>query len=198
MKPIVDPREICIRPCIKEDMADVHKLDTSYMATTVSLKWLKEKREENADLFYVAHDSRGGAKPIGYIAGGVYYHPHTGKEEGYVSRLVVLPDYRRLGVGTMLLNALEYALAHYRSYTAVFVGVRKTNPNAQEFYDANGYLRVPDLDRPDGYADAQPDDRYMMVYSKPVYRAREYAFNSCVFMSDKLLKVVPRKRYGIR
>lgn len=193
MKPIVDPADVCVRPCVAEDMKLVYELDRQYMTTTASLKWLSERRDENPDLFYVAHDSRGGASPVGYISGNIYIHPHTGKSEGYISRLVVLPDYRKIGVGTMLINALEFAFVRYRGYESIFVGVRKGNKGAQAFYSKLGYIHVPEFDRPDGYSEEHvtPEDRYMMIYSKPLYTTLDYPFNACVFVPTDLFRIVP-------
>jgi len=196
MKSIIDPADVCVRPCVKEDMKDVHELDRQYMTTKASLEWLSQRREKNPDLFYVAHDSRGGAKPIGYISGDVFIHPHDGKEKGYISRLVVLPDYRKIGVGTMLINALEFAFVRYRNFDTIFVGVRKTNPGAQEFYSKLGYIRVPEFDNPTGYSEyhVTPEERYMMVYSKPLYTTLDYPFNACVFVPSDLFKIVPENK----
>jgi ribosomal protein S18 acetylase RimI-like enzyme len=193
MKPIADPQNVCIRPCVEKDMGIVYRMDSQYMTTTASKTWLTTRREENPDLFYIAHYSEGGDAPVGYISGGVFVHPHTGKDAGYISRLVVLPDYRKIGVGTMLINALEFAFVRYRGYDSIFVGVRKTNPGAQEFYSKLGYIHVPEFDRPDGYADhhVTPDDRYMMIYSKPLYTTMDYPFNACVFVPTDLFKIVP-------
>ena len=191
MKPILDPRDVCVRPCVNEDMKNVYELDRKYMTTDVSIRWLSERRDENPDLFYVAHDSRGGDKPIGYIAGSVFVSPDTGKAEGYISRLVVLPEYRKIGVGTMLINALEFAFVRYRGYSVIFVGVRKNNRGAQEFYSKMGYLHIPEFDNPEGYRDALPDDKYMMIYSKPLYTTLDYPFNACVFVPTDLFKIVP-------
>ena len=193
LKPVVDPADICIRPCVVEDMKNVHGLDSNYMTTKASLKWLSDRREESPDLFYVAHDSRGGAKPVGYISGGVFAHPHTGKDSGYISRLVVIPGYRKIGVGTMLINALEFAFVRYRGYDSIFVGVRKTNTGAQEFYSKNGYIRVPEFDNAEGYSEDRGlvEERYMMIYTKPLYTTLDYPFNACVFVPTDLFKIVP-------
>jgi ribosomal protein S18 acetylase RimI-like enzyme len=191
MKPIYDPRDVCVRPCVKEDMKKVHYLDKQYMIGDVSFKWISSRQEENPDLFYVAHNSRGGDDPIGYISGNVFIHPHTGEPRGYISRLVVVPEYRKMGVGTMLINALEFAFVRYRGYDSIFVGVRKTNHGAQEFYSKLGYIHVPEFDNPDGYKEVTPDDRYMMIYSKPLYTTLDYPFNACVFVPTDLFKIVP-------
>jgi ribosomal protein S18 acetylase RimI-like enzyme len=198
MKPIAQIEDVCVRPCVKEDMKDAHELDRQYMATDVSLKWLSERREENPDLFYVAHDSRGGAKPVGYIAGSVFNHPQTGKEEGYISRIVVHPNYRRIGAGTMLINALEFAFVRYRGYSSIFVGVRKNNPGAHSFYSQMGYIRVPEFDDPNGYQGGTAEDRYMAVYSKPLYTTLDYPFNACVFVPTDIFKIVPRTKKKVK
>jgi ribosomal protein S18 acetylase RimI-like enzyme len=189
-------RDICIRPCRAEDMSIAHKIDKTSIPAKVSLEWLNERRKENPDLFYVACDSHGGAGAlgdaidgvVGYVSGAPYERDNLygNPPGGYISRLAVTPNYRKQGVGTVLVSAIEYALALYRKSTVVYVETQKSNEGAIKFYTSMGFVRNPELDNEVGYMEFEdPDDTYVVVMSKPLLSPNQYRFNVCVFVDGK-------------
>lgn len=61
-----------------------------------------------------------------------------------LTRIYVLPDWQRKGVGSKLLEAVEAALPDQR----LWVIVERDNKGAVEFYEAKGFTRQRDLELP--------------------------------------------------
>lgn len=73
-------------------------------------------------------------KMVGFAGGAV----KRSKNEGWITTLGVLPEYRRLGIATALLDRCEQAMAMER----VRLSVRKSNVGAQRLYLERGYSLV--------------------------------------------------------
>ena len=73
-------------------------------------------------------------KMVGFAGGAV----KRLKNEGWITTLGVLPEYRRLGIATALLDECERAMAMER----VRLSVRKSNLGAQRLYLERGYSLV--------------------------------------------------------
>jgi ribosomal protein S18 acetylase RimI-like enzyme len=71
---------------------------------------------------------------IGFVGGDA----HKGQGIGWITTLGVLPEYRRLGVATALLDACEIAM----KMPVVRLSVRKSNVGAQRLYFNRGYHQV--------------------------------------------------------
>lgn len=190
-------KDICIRPCRAEDIPIAHKIDKTSIPSKISLQWLKSRREEHPDLFYIACDSRGGAGElgdaidgiVGYVSGAPKYREglnlYGNLPGGYISRLAVVPNYRKQGVGTVLVTAIEYALSLYQRSEAVYVETQRSNESAIRFYESLGFSRNPEFDDPEGYDEfRKSDDRYVVVMSKPLQSPDKYKFNTCVFVDE--------------
>lgn len=186
-------KDICIRPCRAEDIPIAYKIDKSSIPSKVSHEWLRDRIKEYPELCYVACDSHGGAGAlgdaidgiVGYVSGAAYERENLygNPPGGYISRLAVLPSYRKQGVGTVLVSAIEYALSLYRKYPAVYVETQRSNEGAIKFYTSLGFVRNPELDDEAGYTEFEdPDDMYVVVMSKPLLSPDQYRFNACVFI----------------
>lgn len=73
-------------------------------------------------------------KMVGFAGGAV----KRLKNEGWITTLGVLPEYRRLGIAAALLDECERAMAMER----VRLSVRKSNLGAQRLYLERGYSLV--------------------------------------------------------
>jgi len=67
-----------------------------------------------------------------------------GSEEAHLDLLAVKPDYRRAGVGRMLIEWLEES-ALVAGVSIIYLEVRADNSAAQRFYESLGYRRVRQL-----------------------------------------------------
>lgn len=73
-------------------------------------------------------------KMVGFAGGAI----KRSKNEGWITTLGVLPEYRRLGIASALLDKCEQAMAMER----VRLSVRKSNVGAQRLYLERGYSLV--------------------------------------------------------
>jgi ribosomal protein S18 acetylase RimI-like enzyme len=75
----------------------------------------------------------------GTVAGCVFYAPKA--EYLYVGRLAVLPEYRRRGIGDLLLRASERRAGEL-GFTRVRLGVRLALAGLRAYYEARGYVPI--------------------------------------------------------
>jgi len=75
-----------------------------------------------------------GGKMVGFISG----EREPARRLGWVTSLAVLPDYRRMGIASALLNEGEEAL----SMPKIRLSVRKSNIAAICLYETHGYLQI--------------------------------------------------------
>ncbi len=73
----------------------------------------------------------------GVVAGCVFYAPQAGYL--YVGRLAVVPEYRRRGIGDLLLQAAERRAAEF-GLSHVRLGVRLALGTLRAYYEARGYV----------------------------------------------------------
>jgi ribosomal-protein-alanine N-acetyltransferase len=73
-------------------------------------------------------------KMVGFVGGAAKRH----KGEGWITTLGVLPQYRRLGIATVLLDECERAL----EMPIVRLSVRRSNLAAQTLYYKRGYTHT--------------------------------------------------------
>ncbi|MEA4910059.1 MAG: GNAT family N-acetyltransferase [Chloroflexi bacterium] len=74
----------------------------------------------------------------GVMAGFVAGEPRPGPGIGWITTIGVLPQYRRLGIGTALLAAAEEQMGMPR----VRLTMRRSNTVAQALYQKEGYHQV--------------------------------------------------------
>lgn len=75
----------------------------------------------------------------GEVAGCVFYAPKAGYL--YVGRLAVVPEYRRRGIGDLLLRAAERRAAEL-GLSHVRLGVRLALGTLRAYYEARGYVPI--------------------------------------------------------
>jgi GNAT superfamily N-acetyltransferase len=75
----------------------------------------------------------------GVVAGCIFYAPKAGYL--YVGRLAVLPEYRRHGIGDLLLRAAERRAADL-GLSRVRLGVRIVLGRLRAYYTARGYVPI--------------------------------------------------------
>ncbi len=75
-----------------------------------------------------------GSKMVGFVGGSAKHW----KQEGWITTLGVLPEYRRLGIATTLLDECEATLG----MPTIRLTVRKSNLGAQRLYHLRGYAPV--------------------------------------------------------
>ncbi len=59
-------------------------------------------------------------------------------DEGDITNIAVIPDYRRMGIGAMLINTI-LRLAGEHGMTSVFLEVRESNEPARLLYESRGF-----------------------------------------------------------
>jgi len=93
---------------------------------------LEKKLHRDPDLFLVATSAE---KIIGSVMGGF-----DGRR-GLMYHLAVLPDYRKLGVGSLLMEELENRL-RAKGCIHYYLLVTRDNPEAIRFYEKRGCERM--------------------------------------------------------
>jgi len=78
-----------------------------------------------------------------------YVDEYEADDFAYLDRVVVAPEFRRRGVGTLLYNVLEER-ARARELMALEVYVEPPNEPSLAFHRGRGYTEVGRLDQPNG------------------------------------------------
>lgn len=119
-----------------------------------STPWTAEQIEKSEDttVFFLARD---GEKVVGY--GGMY----TVLDEGYVTNIGVLPEYRRKGIGSKIVKELiNFSIE--KSLSFITLEVRVSNVAAIELYKSLEFLAVGR--RKNFYSNPQEDAFIMTRY----------------------------------
>jgi ribosomal-protein-alanine N-acetyltransferase len=132
---------------------------------TFSIPWTRkdferEVKENAMAIYFVAMD---GEKIVGYAG---MWHVIT---EGHITNVAVLHDYRRQGIGDLLMGNLEKA-ALEKEMIGITLEVRINNAPAQRLYHKYGF-RAEGL-RKNYYADTHEDAVIMWKYY-PIYEDYE-------------------------
>ena len=99
-----------------------------------STPWTEKqvKSCDNSTVFFLA---KADGKTVGY--GGMY----TVLDEGYITNIGVMPDYRRRGIGAKLVSKLiDYSVRNSLSFLSL--EVRVSNIAAIKLYDSFGFKEV--------------------------------------------------------
>lgn len=139
-----------IRPMKPEDTEKVAQID----AECIDHPWTKQDFEDTfkylENVYYVA-------EVTGEIVGFVGLMKFV--DDGDITHIAVLPDFRRCGVGEALLNRLfEYATEN--SIKAVHLEVREHNDVARNLYRKMGFEYVSTRKN---YYDAPVEDALVLV-----------------------------------
>jgi ribosomal protein S18 acetylase RimI-like enzyme len=98
-------------------------------------------------------------KMVGFVGGAVKKH----KGEGWITTLGVLPEFRRLGIATVLLDECEKALG----MPIVKLSVRRSNLGAQTLYFERGYTQSEVWERYyEGGEDAFILEKHLAMYTE--------------------------------
>lgn len=121
-----------IKKATLENLEDIFKIEESVFAHPWSLESLKNLMEDENSVAFVAVDNE-------VICG--YCGVNTILDEGYITNVAVLENYRKQGIGRMLVNAL-LDFAKEKSLAFLTLEVRKSNTPAINLYSKNGFEKV--------------------------------------------------------
>ncbi len=149
-----------IRWMIRRDMPAVLDIE----ADSFEFPWLEEDfirclRQRNCIGMVVEHDE-------GVVGFMVY---ELNKTRLHMLNFAVAPEFRRLGVGSQMINKLIGKLSAQRR-SRIMLEVRETNLDAQLFFRENGFRAVSVLRE---YYEDTPEDAYLMQYRYRVEKTRE-------------------------
>jgi len=140
-------------PFKEEYLDEIYEIELN----SFSIPWSKQDLardalENNLSLYFVALRDN---KPIGYAG---MWHVVT---EGHITNIAVSTEYRKMGVGQMLMDEIE-RIAREKNMIGITLEVRMNNTAAQRLYMKNGYV-VEGL-RKNYYADTKEDALIMWKY----------------------------------
>jgi ribosomal-protein-alanine N-acetyltransferase len=143
-----------IRWMIRRDMVEVVRIE----GQSFEFPWTEEDfytclRQRNCIGMVAEHDDR--------VVGFMIYELH--KTKLHVINLAVHQEFRRMGIGTQMIEKLLLKLAP-ESRCRICLEVRETNVNAQYFFRENKFRAVSILH--DYYEDTA-EDAYLMQYELP-------------------------------
>ena len=124
--------EVIITPMTEQDLPPLAELEQLCFSTPWSQESLRAELKKDGAVFLVARTETG-------IAG--YAGMNCVLDEGYVDNVAVHPDFRRRGVGRMLIQAL---LQEGRGQNLAFITleVRPSNTAAIALYQSLGFAQV--------------------------------------------------------
>lgn len=144
---------IDIVPMTEKHIDDVAELDKiCFHIPWTREDFEKEIKENNMAIYFVAVDNY---KAIGYA--GMWHVVN----EGHITNVAVLPEYRRQGIGDMLMEAVDKK-ADELEIEGVTLEVRISNYGAQKLYTKHGYK--PEGFRKKYYTDTNEDAVIMWKY----------------------------------
>jgi [ribosomal protein S18]-alanine N-acetyltransferase len=139
-----------------EDVERVHLIDQ----LSFSLPWSERSyrfeltENQNSSLWVAEVDAAGGALVVGMIVVWIVL------DEAHIATLAIHPDYRKLGIGRLLLTQGLRAAAE-RGAQLAYLEVRRSNRAAQVLYQSFGFAVVGERRR--YYKDNQEDALLMTL-----------------------------------
>ena len=130
---------ISVRQASSQDAQSVYAAESSYIDCPWTEEQVKQAINSERTVFLVAYD---GQTFCGYVSGDITL------DECEINNIAVVSNYRRRGVGLMLMTELCNRL-RARSVNTVYLLVRDDNTPAQELYKKSGFAVVGK--RPDYY-----------------------------------------------
>jgi ribosomal-protein-alanine N-acetyltransferase len=121
-----------IREAVPEDVPQLFLLEQACFGDPWSQKSLRDTLNEEHSFFAVAEED-------GRIYG--YLNTTYVLDEMNLNRICVLPEYRRSGVGSALMQQM-FTCAQQRQIRALYLEVRESNENAQRVYRRFGFQVV--------------------------------------------------------
>lgn len=114
----------------------MEQLSECFFDSTVNRSMLSKKIAQFG-CFLVGYDD---ANIVGFIG---YYSNNTRDKAGYITTIVVTPNYQGIGVGSKLLRTCLDDCRD-KGMEKCRLEVRKDNRNAQRFYSARGFFKEKD------------------------------------------------------
>ena len=152
-------KEVELRRAREEDLPEIQMIERVSFINPYSTFYQKHLLK-HADIYYVAM-YRG--KIIGYIIARVENRGLPGVDVGKIGHIVSIaihPDYRRRGLGKLLMSRAEEELKRM-GCRRVFLEVRVSNYPAIKLYQKLGYIKLKVIPR--YYQDGE--DAYLMLKS---------------------------------
>ena len=119
-----------IVPMSESDIKDIAEIENECFADPWSEEALRSELSNESAVFLVAKTD---GKTSGYV--GV----HTVLDESYIANVAVKGDFRRLGIGAMLLNCAEEKV-RAKGCSFISLEVRVSNTPAINLYQKHGYV----------------------------------------------------------
>lgn len=149
---------IKIIPMTEKHIDEVSQIDkTCFHVPWTKADFEKEIKENKMAIYFVAVDENDSA-----IAYAGMWHVVN---EGHITNVAVLPEFRGRGIGDMLMDAID-ARANELEIIGVTLEVRISNYGAQKLYLRHGYK--PEGFRKKYYTDTNEDAVIMWKYY-PIY-----------------------------
>ena len=121
---------LAIRPLCERHLPSLAALEQVCFSQPWSEDALREELSNPTARFLVAEKD---GEAVGYIG------CHFAADEGAITNVAVSPNYRRQGVGGLLLDALLYA-AEKEHIGSIFLEVRVSNTAAKALYQSRGFV----------------------------------------------------------
>ncbi len=119
-----------IRKARKDDIYDIHQIEKTCFSTPWGRESLESEMDYEDGIMLVACDENDRA--IGYVSLRFVL------DEGYMNNIAVLPEHRRNGTATALLNALAEKCRE-EGLSFITLEVRYGNEAAKALYSSLGY-----------------------------------------------------------
>ena len=119
-----------IHPMSESDIGDIAEIERECFADPWSEDALRSELSNDNAIFLVA-------KTKGTVSG--YIGVHTVLDESYIANVAVKGDFRRLGIGSMLLDCVEEKVKA-KACSFISLEVRVSNTPAINLYQKHGYV----------------------------------------------------------
>ncbi len=148
---------IKIQPMTLEDVDGVYAVELeSFSVPWTRASFVQELTENKLALYFVAKDvTEAGETVVGYAG---MWHVVT---EGHITNVAVKPEWRRQGVGDMLIEKC-IAVAEEKEMIGITLEVRMGNESAMKLYAKHGFK--PEGIRKNYYTDTKEDAVIMWKY----------------------------------
>jgi len=124
------PRDVQVSRAALSDLYGIFAVETASFPNPWSLDILRREFEHPLSRMFV---SRASGEVIGYICGWQV------ADELHILKIAVKPDWRRKGIGSVLLDRLLSA-ARERGIVMIYLEVRVSNFEAIKLYEKHGFL----------------------------------------------------------
>jgi len=130
---------LAIRPFRPDDLGRIHDIETASFQDPWPIGLFTYMHRRSSDLFLVAVlDGRVVGYAVGELRKDVYDSPAGPSKIGHILNIAVETGERRRGVGTKLMEELEFRFRK-RNASAAVLEVRDSNKAARSFYEGRGY-----------------------------------------------------------